>query len=64
MLSEKINIKLIPKVVFDNENVLMLIVLNVNKLIKRMSSCNSLILLKTDNSRIRDFETQSENPAL
>lgn len=53
-----------PKVVFDNENVLMLIVLNVNKLIKHMSSCNSLNLLKTDNSRIRDFETQAEKPVL
>lgn len=42
--------KLIPKVVFDNENVLMLIVLNVNKLIKHMSSCNSVTLLITNNS--------------
>lgn len=56
--------KPIPKVVFDNENVLMLIVLNVNKIIKHMSSCNSLTILKSNNSRIRDFETQAEQPVL
>lgn len=52
------------QVVFDNETVLMLIVSNVNKLIKHMSSCNSVNLLETDNSRIRDFETQAEKPVL
>lgn len=49
---------------FDNENVLMLTVLNVNKLIKHTSSCNNLTFLKTDNSRIRDIETQAEKPVL